>query len=146
MTHKSLNPYALCTMLQAIKMNLVPLCKEDLSFICGNTSEDEYLASLYHRDELIEVNEHVTQFSSKSELEEIESIIRNLPVDKLAQRILMHADLTKNFRHFLILKLEPYDESEALNIQTIPFLLSKTANLKRYYAGNFTGYHSAYMI
>ena len=104
MTHKSLNPYALCAMLQAIKMNLVPLCKEDLSFICGKTSEDEFLASLYHRDELIEVNEYFTQFSTKSDLEEIESDIRNLSVDTLGQRILMHADLMKNFRHFMILK------------------------------------------
>ena len=146
MMHKSLNPYALCNMLQTIKTNLVPLCHEDLSFICGKTSEDEFLASLYHRDEKIEVNEYFTQFSTKSELEEIESDIRNLSVNTLDQRILMHADLMKNFRHFLILKLEQYDESELLDVQNIPFLLSKTANLKRYYAGNFKWYHSIYTI
>ena len=146
MIHKSLNPYALCAMLQTIKMNLVPLCHEDLLFICGKTSEDEFLASLYHRDEQIEVNEYFTQFSTKSELEEIENDIRKLSVNILAQRILMHADLMKDFRHFQILKLEQFDESESLNIQNIPFLLSKTANLKRYYEGNFTRYHSAYMI
>ena len=123
-------------------MNSVPLCQEDLSFICGKTSEDEFLASLYYRDEKIEVNEHVTQFSTKSELKEIESIIRDLPLDVLEQRILMHANLTKDFRHFQILKLEPYDESETPNIQNVPFLLSKTLNLKRYYAGNFSQYHS----
>ena len=90
------------------------------------------------RDEQIEINEYETQFSNKTELEEIENNIRNLSPTVLEERILMHADLTKNFRHFQILKLEPYDESEPLDVQKVPFLLSKTANLKRYYAGNFT--------
>ena len=132
-------------MFQVIKMNSVPLCQEDLSFICGKTSEDEFLASLYYRDEKIEVNEHVTQFSSKSELKEIEKIIKGLSLSVLDQRILMHADLTKDFRHFQILKLEPYNESEPLNVQDVPFLLSKTSNLKRYYSGNFMRYQSYYI-
>ena len=122
---------------QVVKMNSVPLCQQDLAFICGQICEDEFLASLYYRDEKIEVNEYVAQFSTQSELTEIESIIRNLPVNELEQRILRHADLMKNFRHFLILKLEPYDESETLDVQNVPFLLSKTANIKRYDTGNF---------
>ena len=116
----------------------MPLCQQDLAFIGGKINEDEYLASLYHRDEQIEINEYETQFSNKTELEDIENNIRNLSPTVLEERILMHADLTKNFRHFQILKLEPYDESEPLDVQKVPFLLSKTANLKRYYAGNFT--------
>ena len=124
----------------------MPLCQQDLAFIGDKINEDEYLASLYHRDEKIEINEYETQFSNKAELEEIETNIRNLSPSVLEERILMHADLTKNFRHFQILKLEPYDESEPLDVQKVPFLLSKTANLKRYYAGNFIRYHSAYMI
>ena len=124
----------------------MPLCQQDLAFIGDKINEDEYLASLYHRDEQIEINEYETQFSNKTELEEIEKNIRNLTPSELEERILMHADLTKNFRHFQILKLEPYDESEPLDVQNVPFLLSKTANLKRYYAGNFTRYPSAYMI
>jgi len=146
MSHKIVRAYSLYVMLQAIKMNSVPLCREDLSFICGKTTEDEYLASLYHRDEQIEINEHVTQFSTKIELEEIENDIRNMSPSVLEERILIHADLTKNFRHFQILRLEPYDESEPLDVQNVPFLLSKTANLKRYYAGNFKRYQSDYMI
>ena len=124
----------------------MPLCQQDLAFIGDKINEDEYLASLYHRDEKIEINEYETQFSNKAELEEIETNIRNLSPSVLEERILMHADLTKNFRHFQILKLEPYDESEPLDVQKVPFLLSKTANLKRYYAGNFIRSHSAYMI
>ena len=124
----------------------MPLCQQDLAFIGDKINEDEYLASLYHRDEKIEINEYETQFSNKAELEEIETNIRNLSPSVLEERILMHADLTKNFRHFQILKLEPYDESEPLDVQNVPFLLSRTANLKRYYAGNFIRYHSAYMI
>ena len=116
------------------------MCQQDLAFIGGKINEDEYLASLYYRDEKIEVNEYETQFSNKTELEEIETIIRNLPVNVLEQRILMHADLMKNFRHFQILKLEPYEESESLNVQNVPFLLSKTANLRRYYEGNSIQY------
>ena len=119
------------------KLSSVPLCQQDHAFICGQISEDEFLASLYDRDEKIEVNEYQTQFSNKTKLEEIENIIRNLSPSVLEERILMHADLTKNFRHFQLLKLEPYVESESLNVQNVPFLLSKTANLKRYYAGNF---------
>ena len=115
----------------------MPLCQRDHAFICGQISEDEFLASLYYRDEKIEVNEYETQFSNKTELEEIEKIIRNLSPSELEERILTHADLTKNFRHFQILRLEPYDESEPLKIQNVPFLLTKTMNLKRYYAGNF---------
>ena len=124
----------------------MPLCQQDLAFIGDKINEDEYLASLYHRDEKIEINEYETQFSNKAELEEIETNIRNLSPSVLEERILMHADLTKNFRHFQILKLEPYDESEPLDVQNVPFLLSKTANLKRYYAGNFKRYQSDYMI
>ena len=119
------------------KLSSVPLCQQDHAFICGQISEDEFLASLYYRDEKIEVNEYQTQFSNKTKLEEIENIIRNLSPSVLEERILMHADLTKNFRHFQLLKLEPYVESESLNVQNVPFLLSKTANLKRYYAGKF---------
>ena len=121
-------------------MNLVPLCQEDLAFLSGKINEDEYLASLYYRDEKIEVNEYETQFSNKTELEEIETIIRDLSPSELEERILIHANLTKDFRHFQILKLEPYDESEPLNVQNVPFLLSKTANLKRYYEGNSIQY------
>ena len=121
-------------------MNLVPLCHEDLAFISGKINEDEYLASLYYRDEKIEVNEYETQFSNKTELEEIEASIRDLSPSELEERILIHANLTKDFRHFQILKLEPYDESEPLNVQNVPFLLSKTANLKRYYEGNSIQY------
>ena len=124
----------------------MPLCQQDLAFIGDKINEDEYLASLYHRNEQIEINEYETQFSNKTELKEIENNIRNLSPSVLEERILMHADLTKNFRHFQILKLEPYDESEPLDVQNVPFLLSKTANLKRYYAGSFTRYPSAYMI
>ena len=124
----------------------MPLCQQDLAFIGDKINEDEYLASLYHRDEKIEINEYEIQFSNKAELEEIETNIRNLSPSVLEERILMHADLTKNFRHFQILKLEPYDESEPLDVQNVPFLLSKTANLKRYYAGNFKRYQSDYMI
>ena len=124
----------------------MPLCQQDLAFIGDKINEDEYLASLYYRDEKIEINEYEIQFSNKAELDEIETNIRNLSPSVLEERILMHADLTKNFRHFQILKLEPYDESEPLDVQKVPFLLSKTANLKRYYAGNFIRYHSAYMI
>ena len=126
-------------------MNSVPMCQQDLAFICGKINGDEYLASLYHRDEEIEVHQYETQFSNQSELEEAENIIRNLSPSVLEERILMHADLTKNFRHFQIMKLEPYNESEPLDVQKVPFLLSKTANLKRYYAGNFKRYHSYYI-
>ena len=132
-------------MFQVIQMNSVALCQQDLAFIGGKINGDEYLASLYYRDEKIEINEYETQFSNKSELEEIENIIRNLSPSVLEERILMHADLTKNFRHFLVLKLEPYDESEPLDVQNVPFLLSKTANLKRYYAGNLKR-HQIYYI
>ena len=127
-------------------MNSVPLCQQDLAYICGKISEDEFLAMLYYRDEKIEVNEYIPQFSTESELKEIEKDIRSLSLSVLGQRILMHADLMKDFRHFQILKLEPYDESEPLDVQNVPFLLSKTANLKRYYAGNFKRYQSNYMI
>ena len=101
----------------------MPLCQQDLAFIGDKINEDEYLASLYHRDEQIEINEYEIQFSNKAELEEIETNIRNLSPSVLEERILMHADLTKNFRHFQILKLEPYDESEPLDVQKVPFLL-----------------------
>ena len=109
--------------------------KHDLAFIAGKIDQNEFLASLYVRDEAIEVNQYVNQYSTKTELEEIDKMIRNLPFNVLADRLLQHADLTNDFRHFQILRFEPYDEVERLDLQNIPFLLSKTANLKRYYAG-----------
>ena len=111
--------------------------KHDLAFISGKIDENEFLASLYVRDEAAEVNQYVYQFLTNTELEEIGQSIKKLHVNTLADRLLKHADLTTNFRHFQILRFEPYDEIETLDLQSVPFLLSKTANLKRYYAGMF---------
>ena len=122
-------------MLQVIKINLAPLGKHDLAFIAGKIDQNEFLASLYVKDEAIEVNQYVNQYATKTELEEIDKMIRNLPFNVFADRLLQHADLTNDFRHFQILRFEPYDEVERLDPQNVPFLLSKTANLKRYYAG-----------
>ena len=116
-------------------MNLVPLGKRDLAFISGKIDQDEFLASLYIQDEAIEVNQYKHQFLTKIELKEIGKNIRNLHFNVLADRLLKHADLTNDFRHFQILRFEPYAEAEKLDPQNVPFLLSKTANLKRYYAG-----------
>ena len=124
-------------MLQAIKIILAPLGKHDLAFISGKIDENEFLASLYVRDEAAEVNQYVYQFLTNIELEEIDQIIKDLHVNILADRLLKHADLTTDFRHFQILRFEPYNEIETLDLQSVPFLLSKTANLKRYYAGKF---------
>ena len=107
-----------------------------MAFIAGKIDQNEFLASLYVRVyEAIEVNQYVNEYLTKTELEEIDKIIRNLPFNVLADRLLQHADLTNDFRHFQILRFEPYDEVERLDLQNVPFLLSKTANLKRYYAG-----------
>ena len=111
--------------------------KHDLAFISGKIDENEFLASLYVRDEAAEVNQYVYQFLTNTELEEIGQSIKKLHVNTLADRLLKHADLTTDFRHFQILRFEPYDEIETLDLQSVPFLLSKTANLKRYYAGMF---------
>ena len=135
MIHKFVIAYALKVLFQALKMNLAPLGKQDLAFISGKINQDEFLASLYIRDEAIEVNQYENQFLTNTELEEIGQIIKNLHVNVLADRLLKHADLTTDFRHFQILRFEPYNEIETLDLQSVPFLLSKTANLKRYYAG-----------
>lgn len=111
--------------------------KHDLTFISGKIDENEFLASLYVRDEAAEVNQYVYQFLTNTELEEIGQSIKKLHVNTLADRLLKHADLTTDFRHFQILRFEPYNEIETLDLQSVPFLLSKTANLKRYYAGMF---------
>ena len=111
--------------------------KHDLAFISGKIDENEFLASLYVRDEAAEVNQYVYQFLTNTELEEIGQSIKKLHVNTLADRLLKHADLTTDFRHFQILRFEPYNEIETLDLQSVPFLLSKTANLKRYYAGMF---------
>jgi len=116
-------------------MNLVPLGKQDLAFLSGKIDQDEFLTSLYIRDEAAEVNQYPVQFLTKIELEEIDKKIRKLHFNDLADRLLKHADLTNDFRHFQILRFEPYAEVERLDLQNVPFLLSKTANLKRYYAG-----------
>ena len=116
-------------------MNLVPLGKQDLAFLSGKIDQDEFLTSLYIRDEAAEVNQYPVQFLTQIELEEIDKKIRKLHFNDLADRLLKHADLTNDFRHFQILRFEPYAEVERLDLQNVPFLLSKTANLKRYYAG-----------
>ena len=109
--------------------------KHDLAFISGKMDQNEFLASLYVRDEAIEVNQYVDQFLTRAELDEIGQTIKQLHLDDLADRLLTHADLTTDFRHFQVLRIEPYTEHETLDLQSVPFLLSKTANLKRYYAG-----------
>jgi len=111
------------------------LGKHDLAFISGKMDQNEFLASLYVRDEAIEVNQYVDQFLTRAELDEIGQTIKQLHLDDLADRLLTHADLTTDFRHFQVLRIEPYTENETLDLQSVPFLLSKTANLKRYYAG-----------
>ena len=116
-------------------MNLAPLGKADLAFLTGKIDQDEFLVSLYSKDEAVEVNQYSVEILTKIELEEIGKIIRNLHFNVLADRLLKHADLTTDFRHFQILRFEPYTEDETLDLQNVPFLLNKTANLKRYNAG-----------
>ena len=106
-----------------------------MEFISGKISSDAFLASLYEKDEQVEVDEYVARYFNKTELKEIELLIKALPINVLVDRLLKHACLTKEFRHFQILRFEPYAESEELDLAAVPFLLSKTANLKRYGAG-----------
>ena len=120
---------------RAIKINLAPLGKHDLAFISGKIDQNEFLATLYVRDEAIEVNQYVNHYLTKAELEEIGEIIKSLHLNVLADRLLKHADLTNDFRHFHVLRFEPYTEIETLDLESVPFLLNKTANLKRYNAG-----------
>ena len=106
-----------------------------MDFLSGNITGDAFLASLYGKDEKIEIGKYVPQLLTDNELKEIQHKIKALPLNVLADRLFTHACLTKDFRHFQILRFEPYAETEALNLADVPFLLSKTANLKRYSAG-----------
>ena len=116
-------------------MLLVPLCKYDLEFLSGEISDDAFLASLFYRDDAIEADQYVARFPTRTELEKYENLIKKLGYTELADRLLKHAHLTTEFRHFHILRFEPYAEKLSLDPKDVPFLLSKTANLKRYYAG-----------
>ena len=101
----------------------------------GELSDDAFLASLYERDNSIELGKYSTEYSSLEEAQKCADIIRDMPFKQLCKRVIEHSKLIKDFRHFQIIHFETYEESENPNMQKIPFLLSKRAMLNRYYEG-----------
>lgn len=89
------------------------------------------------RDDAIEIKTYIPEFSSSEEAQKYANAIEKLSFQELNERIICHSKLTKDFRHFHLIRFEPYDEIESPDLQNVPFLLSKRANMNRYSEGQF---------
>ena len=103
--------------------------------MAGKISDDAFLASLYDKDNAIELKNYKPEYSSLEEAQQFADIIKNMPFQQLYARVIQHSKLLKDFFHFRIIRFETFEDSEKPDMQTVPFLLSKRANLNRYYEG-----------
>ena len=113
----------------------VPLCKEDHLFLSGKIDGDEFLCSLYNRDMACELKNYSPTFSSIAEAQKALEIVKNLPFDDLKKRLFEMAELTRSFHHFKMIRFQVSEQDDYPDLKNVPFLLSRKANLRRYYAG-----------
>ena len=97
--------------------------------------DDAFLASLYARDDDVELKAYSPEFSTTAEAQHYADIIRKLPFKQLSDRLLRHSKLSRNFRHFQLIRFEAYDEPDIPELKQVPYLLSRRANLSRYAQG-----------
>lgn len=100
-------------------------------------TSDAYLASLFHRDYLIELGEYEPSYPTLAEAQKSAVLIKDMKFCQLEKRLLKHAELTAHFLHFQIIRFEPFEEFDKPNLKHVPFLFSKTANIKRYVNGEY---------
>ena len=62
-------------------------------------------------------------------------LIQDMPFDELKHRLVKHAQLCSAFRHFSLLRLEPFEEKVQPKLEEIPFLMSKKCMMDRYFKG-----------
>ena len=107
----------------------------DHLYLAGNISDDAFLASLYERDNLIELQNYSPDYSSLEQAQNTAEALKNMSFQQLNDRVIQHSKLLRNFFHFRIIRFETFEESKSPDEQNIPFLLSKRANINRYYEG-----------
>ena len=107
----------------------------DFSFLTGDLNEDEFLCTLYIRDDQAELGENTFLFSKPAGVEGKIKLIQDIPFDVLKHRLVKHARLCSAFRHFSLLRLEPFEEKVQPKLEEIPFLLSKKCMMDRYFKG-----------
>ena len=110
----------------------------DFAFLTGVLNEDEFLGTLFVRDDQAELGENTPVFSKPSCVEGKIKLIQDMPFNELKRRLVKHAQLCSAFRHFSLLRLEPFEEKIQPKLEEIPFLLSKKCMLDRYYEGNLS--------
>ena len=110
------------------------MTKYEIDFLAGALSEDGYVASLYHRDYLIDANQYHPEYPGVDEIQaQIDAILKSSFRD-LCARICQLPALTQDFLHFQLFHFtkSPDNMSE---MDHVPHLLSRSANCKRYENG-----------
>ena len=131
MTHKLLNGSKIDS-----KLFLVPLQSCDLDYLCGEISDDQFLAILYQRDFDIENETYFPTYPLATRAEEQFQEIKNTSFSVLKKRLIKHAQLLQQFRHFMIIRLEPTEEP--IDGIEVPTVLQKNIIIKRYEKGEIT--------
>ena len=105
-----------------------------MQFLAGSLDRDGLLASLYHREYLIEAGEYQPVYPSHQEATSIVSKLLDLNFDVFVERLEQLSSLATKFRHFQLFFLDLLTE-EPDDMDNIPHLLSKTKNIRRYNNG-----------
>ena len=113
----------------------VPLTANDFAFLTGDLNEDAFLGTLYLRDDQVELGEDSFVFSKPASVENKIRVIQDMPFDELKHRLVKHAQICSAFRHFSLLRLEPFEEQIQPKLEEIPFLLPRRCMMDRYYKG-----------
>ena len=112
------------------------MTKYELGFLAGSLCEDGYIASLYHRDYLLDVNQYQPEYPDIGEIQDQLDVILKSSCQDLCVRMRQLSTLTRDFLHFQLFHFTKSADNVP-EMDQIPHLLSRSANRKRYNNGEF---------
>ena len=107
------------------------MTRYELDFLAGSLSKDGYVASLYHRDYLIDVNQYQPEYPDIGEIQARHDVILKSSFQDLRVRLCQLPKLTKDFLHFQLFHFTKSTDNTS-EMDHVPHLLSRSANCKRY--------------
>lgn len=113
----------------------MPLTTNDFEFFTGTLNQNEFLGTLFTRDDQAELGEKSFATPKPEDAKVRIKQIEGMSFQDLKRRLITHAKLSSAFRHFQLLRLEPFEEKLRPKHEEIPFLLTKNCMLERYSNG-----------
>lgn len=109
----------------------------DYDFFTGTLNQNEFLGTLFTRDDQAELGKKSFVTPKPEDAKVRIKQIQGVSFQDLKRRLVAHARLCSAFRHFQLLRLEPFEEELQPKLEDIPFLLTKHCMLERYSKGEF---------